>query len=234
MIYSDSFIKIFFTDVRDHYVLEHSLVSLLRFLFISRLLFLYTFSIWALVLSFNFHAQMRESTHFQVSQESFFQICRTNHVVSSVACPFLHGHPFSHIYALLLVCPVCHVCFVPCLADPSIHALAILTSLCLLFLQNSAMAICISTRLWFPNTGILHLLYLIFLGCKLLYSSEMLLAVLSKNPFLTLQPHEISLFCLLTCFFCSIFCKFLCHNVSFMLLSLLGNVTKHRYLYVHH
>lgn len=100
-------------------------------------------------------------------------------------------------------------------------------SLSFLFLQSSAMAICISARLWFPNTGILHLVYLIFLGCKLLYSSETLLAVLSKNPFLTLQPHEIPLFCLLTCFFCTIFCKFICHNVSFMLLSLLGNVTKH-------
>lgn len=97
MIYSDSFIKIF-TDVRDLYDLEHSLVSLLRFLFISRLLFLYTFSIWALVLSFNFYAQMRESTHFQVSQESFSRF-----VGPTMLFPLWHAHSSMDILSLISI-----------------------------------------------------------------------------------------------------------------------------------
>lgn len=174
---------------------------------------------------------MRESTHFQLSQESFSRFA-----VPTMVFPLWHAHSSMDILSLI---SILYFWSVQSAMSALFHVL--LTQAChshvslsFLFLQSSAMAIGISTRLWFPNTGILHLVYLIFLGCKLLYSSEMLLAVLSKNPFLTLQPHEIPLFCLLTCFFCTIFCKFLCHNVSFMLLSLLGNVTKHRYLYVHH
>lgn len=121
-----------------------------------------------------------ESTNSQVPQESIiFQICCGKHVVSSVTCPFLHGLPFSHLccFTFALSCLPCLLCSMSCC--PSIHSLAILTSI---FSPPQAHQWqFVSAIDWLPNTSILHLLYLIFSGCKLLYSSEMLLAVLSKT-----------------------------------------------------
>lgn len=74
------------------------------------------------------------------------------------------------------------------------------------------------------NSQIPVFFFYLFLGCKLLHSSEVLWGALPKTScwlffgfFKPLSPHEISLFCLLRCFLCTLFCKFLCHNFSFIL-----------------
>lgn len=189
MIYSNSFIKIFFIDVRDLQDLEHSLLSLLRFLFISRLLFCIDSVFELLCFLFIFMLKWESLCTFRCPKAESF----SRFAIATMLLPLWHARSSIDILSListtlLLLCPLCHICSVPCLANPSTHALAILTSLPLssLFLQGSPMAICIGNRLWFPNTSVLHLLYLIFSGCKLLYGSEMLLAVLSKSPFFKL------------------------------------------------
>lgn len=170
------------------------------------------------------------SMPFHMSQgRTSSTICHSNHAVSSVVCSFLHGHPFSYLYyfTFALSSLPCLLCSISCWPRyPHSCHFHFPLSLCFCKVHQCQLVSVTDCDSQIPVFS----LYLL-LGCSfhtVLRFYEMhcpkILFFLFFKP---LSPHEISLFCLLRCFLCTVFCKFLCHNFSFILLSSLGHVTPH-------
>lgn len=152
MIFSNSFIKIFITDGRGLHNSEH-LLSLLRFLFISRLLFIYISVFEFLCFPFIFVLKWESLGTFGCAEaESFSRFAITTMLFSLWHACFSKDILSLISTTLLLLCSLpCLLCPMSCWPKhPRSHHSHL--SLSFLFLQSSPMALCIRNRLSFPNT----------------------------------------------------------------------------------
>lgn len=133
------------------------------------------------ILWFSFTSMLKwEPKPYKMSQgRTFSPVCQSNHNVSSVVCSFLHGHPFSYL---------CYFTFVPssllCLLCSISYWLKYLCSchfhfpLSLCFCKACKCQLVSATD---SNSQIPVFSLYLFLGCKVLHSSEVLWAALSKT-----------------------------------------------------
>lgn len=159
--------KNFFTDARHLQGLEHFLLSLFRFLVSPGSLFIHI----QYLRSFHFHAKMRVHALPDVPRQNLLPS------LPQQPCCFLCGMLISPWASLLLslllhFCPLMSAMPALSLADPSTHALAIFTFLFLLVFAK------LTSVSWYQSQTDSQIpvfpLYLLFLGCKLSHSSEVL------------------------------------------------------------